>query len=402
MSQMEWNSMLPSLISLNEDLQKIQNEGISFDVRSGNFVADCVPYLTESKEIKAGILVFPMNMVDKIIKEPKEHTAFWVGGKPCEMDGTPIKGLGIAEMHNPLFDTIVSDYRFSCYPDKGMYPTYYDKILNYWRVITAPAVNTDPLACRKLKKQKLIKPTDSKLVYWDINSSRAHIAGLTDMFKGMKVAIIGLGGTGSYILDFIAKLPLDEIHLFDSDIFKQHNAYRAPGAAPSQILERNITKVQYLSEVYRQMNEAIVPHPEDINPDNKDFLLGMDFIFLCIDNAAVRNEIAHFLIQNNKKFVNSGIGVSLRDGGLAGIIRVSFGEPNQYQHLNDAFDATTEAGEEDLYRDNIQIAELNAFAAMESVFRWKQSLGFYQNSTITYDIEFVMNKNKIIYDDPTV
>ena len=402
MSQMEWNSMLPSLISLNEDLQKIQNEGISFDVRSGNFVADCVPYLTESKEIKAGILVFPMNMVDKIIKEPKKHTAFWVGGKPCEMDGTPIKGLGIVEMHNPLFDTIVSDYRFSCYPDKGMYPTYYDKILNYWRVITAPAVNTDPLACRKLKKQKLIKPADSKLVYWDINSSRAHIAGLTDMFKGMKVAIIGLGGTGSYILDFIAKLPLDEIHLFDSDIFKQHNAYRAPGAAPSQILERNITKVQYLSEVYRQMNEAIVPHPEDINPDNKDFLLGMDFIFLCIDNAAVRNEIAHFLIQNNKKFVNSGIGVSLRDGGLAGIIRVSFGEPNQYQHLNDAFDTTTEAGEEDLYRDNIQISELNAFAAMESVFRWKQSLGFYQNSTITYDIEFVMNKNKIIYDDPTV
>lgn len=58
--------------------------------------------------------------------------------------------------------------------------------------------------------------------------------------------------------------------------------------------------------------------------------------------------------------------------------------------------------EKDLYRDNIQIAELNAFAAMESVFRWKQSLGFYQNSTITYDIEFVMNKNKIIYDDPTV
>ena len=144
MSQMEWNSMLPSLISLNEDLQKILDEGISFDVRSGNFVADCVPYLTESKEIKAGILVFPMNMENQKILKPNDHTAYFIGGKPCEMDGAPIKGLGILEMRHPLFDTIVSNYRFSCYPDKGMYPTYYDKVINYWRVITAPAVNTDP------------------------------------------------------------------------------------------------------------------------------------------------------------------------------------------------------------------------------------------------------------------
>ena len=402
MSQMEWNSMLPSLISLNEDLQKIQDEGISFDVRSGNFVADCVPYLTESMEVKAGILVFPLNMNNKIIKKPTEHTAFWVGGKPCEMDGTPIKGLGIAEMHNPLFDDIISEFRFSCYPDKGMYPTYYDKVLNYWRVITAPAENTDHSACLALNRHKLVKPLDSKLVYWDINSTRAHIAGLTDMFKGMKIAIIGLGGTGSYILDFIAKLPLEEIHLFDSDVFKQHNAFRAPGAAAAHILEQNIPKVQYYNDLYRQMNEAIVPHPENINPDNKDYLLGMDFIFLCIDNAAVRNEIANYLIQHNKKFVNSGIGVSLREGGLAGIIRISYGEPNRYQYLNDAFDDTNEAGADDLYRDNIQIAELNAFAAMESVFRWKQSLGFYQDTVNTCDMQFIINKNKIIYDDPKI
>ena len=161
-------------------------------------------------------------------------------------------------------------------------------------------------------------------------------------------------------------------------------------------------KVQYLSNVYRQMNEAIIPHAENINPDNKTFLLGMDFVFLCIDNARVRNEIANYLIQNNKKFINSGIGVSLREGGLAGIIRISYGEPNRYDYLNDAFDETNEAGEDDIYRDNIQIAELNAFAAMESVFRWKQSMGFYQDVVKTYDLQFVIGKNKIIYNDPNI
>ena len=46
-----------------------------------------------------------------------------------------------------------------------------------------------------------------------------------------KVAIIGLGGTGSYILDMLAKTPVSEIHLFDGDDFLTHNAFRSPGAA---------------------------------------------------------------------------------------------------------------------------------------------------------------------------
>ncbi|WP_318271316.1 ThiF family adenylyltransferase [Sphingobacterium cellulitidis] len=41
-----------------------------------------------------------------------------------------------------------------------------------------------------------------------------------------KIAIIGLGGTGAYILDMVAKTPVKEIHLFDGDSFDQHNAFR--------------------------------------------------------------------------------------------------------------------------------------------------------------------------------
>ena len=34
---------------------------------------------------------------------------------------------------------------------------------------------------------------------------------------GWKVAVIGLGGTGSYLLDALAKCPVAEIHLYDDD-----------------------------------------------------------------------------------------------------------------------------------------------------------------------------------------
>jgi tRNA A37 threonylcarbamoyladenosine dehydratase len=51
------------------------------------------------------------------------------------------------------------------------------------------------------------------------------------------------GGTGSYVLDFVAKTPVKEIHLFDGDIFDQHNAFRAPGAPSGEELEQRLKKV---------------------------------------------------------------------------------------------------------------------------------------------------------------
>ena len=43
------------------------------------------------------------------------------------------------------------------------------------------------------------------------------------------MAIIGLGGTGSYILDFIARTHLERIALFDDDKVHVHTIFRIPG-----------------------------------------------------------------------------------------------------------------------------------------------------------------------------
>ena len=47
--------------------------------------------------------------------------------------------------------------------------------------------------------------------------ARAAIAPVQDRIRGQRIAIIGLGGTGAYLLDLIAKAPVSEIHLLDSD-----------------------------------------------------------------------------------------------------------------------------------------------------------------------------------------
>src|SRR5258707_11145027 len=72
---------------------------------------------------------------------------------------------------------------------------------------------------------------ESVFNYTETASDRVGIGALTELLAKDKVAIIGLGGTGSYILDLVAKTPVREIRIFDADEFLQHNAFRAPGAA---------------------------------------------------------------------------------------------------------------------------------------------------------------------------
>jgi ThiF family len=52
-----------------------------------------------------------------------------------------------------------------------------------------------------------------------------------DKLRLSRVVIVGLGGSGSHILDLIAKTRVRQIDLYDGDHFRRHNAFRSPGAA---------------------------------------------------------------------------------------------------------------------------------------------------------------------------
>ena len=71
--------------------------------------------------------------------------------------------------------------------------------------------------------------TDSVFNFQDTLTSRAEIGDLAALLKNDIIAIIGLGGTGCYLLDFLAKTPVKEIRGFDCDFYYVHNAYRSPG-----------------------------------------------------------------------------------------------------------------------------------------------------------------------------
>ena len=96
------------------------------------------------------------------------------------------------------------------------------------------------------------------------HEERAEIRIIQDRIRAQRVGIIGLGGTGSYIFDLLSKIPVREIHLFDSDVVKGHNLFRAPGA-PTAIeqpilLQERTFKVDYHFDKYDPLRKYIKVH----------------------------------------------------------------------------------------------------------------------------------------------
>ena len=376
-------------INLNEELSMLFDEGVQCSlVKETLIVVKAVPYINKETKLGFGTLIVKLDAVGASFIPPREHTAYWVGEQPCNSDGTVISGLVNGPNHTSFGDGIISDYFLSRKPveNGGRYTSYYEKVMQHINMISAPARAMYPAECSRGKTVLIKQSIDLPFEYGDTNASRANISGISECMEHQKVAIVGLGGTGIYLLDFLSKCPVDEIHLFDDDIFNNHNAFRAPGAASLEILNQQPVKVQYAADIYGHMKHGIIPHRTKITPENIYMLDDMDFVFICVDSCSVRTMIATYLADHGKAFVDSGLGLEQVNGHITGQVRVTSAVNDHYDHLKDALSSS--GNEDDPYASNIQIAELNCMAAILSVIRWKKLLGFYGDTSVQDDWNF--------------
>lgn len=393
--------MLPT--DHNEDLTRLRNEGIRYSIVKGTFlVVIDIPYLNSKVELKSGTLIVKLDMSGGSLISPIDHTAFWAGEHPCNMDGSYLVGLVSGPNRNSIGDGIVHDFFLSSKPitNGGKYESYYAKVKHYINMISNPARGKYPLECARIASGPVAcQGGELPFVYADTNASRANITGISESMEHQKLAIVGLGGTGMYLLDLLSKCPVEEIHLFDDDIFNNHNAFRAPGAASLDVLRSRPTKVRYAADIYGQMKRNVIPHCEKITPENICLLDDMSFIFICVDSSDVRNMIANYLIDRGKSFIDSGLGLEIVNGHIVGQVRVTSAINGHYDHLQDALSSQGE--NEGPYASNIQIAELNSLAAVLSVIRWKKLLEVYADTSSSDELNFVycVDTNNIIKPD---
>lgn len=388
--------MLQKLLDHSPDLQKLIQEGYELEIRGGYALVHHIPYVTSSKDINYGTLVCSLTLKGEATTKPSDHIMSFVGEMPCDKNGKEITSLVLEHRVQNYGYGIVIQHRFSNKPNGG-YPDYYEKFKRYADIISAPAMSLDK-SVRVNTYKSWDTNTKSVFKYKDTNSCKAGICVVTEKLTGQRIAIIGLGGTGSYILDFLAKTPIDEIHLFDGDIFMQHNAFRAPGAASEEDLSKCEYKVKYLSRVYSNMHTNIIPHSYFITEDCMNELDTMTFVFVSMDCTQEKRDIIGYLLEKNIPFIDTGIGLNCVDEQIGGLVRTTTILPTDVKACTvvDKYIPLDADPEEDLYKSNIQIAELNALNAIMAVMNYKKFIGFYQDQRMNYQSVYSVDVGEII------
>jgi hypothetical protein len=387
--------MSPALFSHNSDLKRLRDEGYFIQIQGGFLVMREVPYVDGQKQVRFGTLISSLTMAGDETRTPDTHVVFFDGDYPCRADGTPIQG--IAHQTNAAINLghgLTARQAFSSKPEGG-YTDYYHKMTSYAGILSGPAAVLKPGTTSKVFRC----PEDeenSVFNYIETASDRAGIGALTERLEDECVAIIGVGGTGSYVLDFVAKAPVREIRLFDADEFLQHNAFRAPGAASIEELREAPRKVDYLKRIYSRMHRGIVAHPVLLDATNLHLLDGVTFAFLSLDAGDSKLLIVQKLEAIGASFVDVGMGLELDEGSLGGILRVTASTPDHRDHVHQGRIPFVGGGANDLYSSNIQVADLNALNAVLAVVKWKKIRGFYRDLEREHHCTYTTDGNMLL------
>lgn len=393
--------MSQQLISRNPDLKRLRDEGFDLEVRLGHLLVKQVPYVDASRQIRRGTLVMVLDLNGENTRKPETHVALFVGDHPCHKDGTKIAQIEHGSARTKLGEDFFVDHSFSSKPRPEGYADYYEKVTTYALIISNPARALDATVTPTVFPAIPAGEDESVFNYIDTASSRAGITAQSSRLGVPKLGIIGLGGTGAYVLDLVSKTPAQEIHLFDGDQFSNHNAFRSPGAASLDELNAGLSKVEYFGKLYSQMHRHIVQHPTYINAENVGELAAMSFVFICIDKGKIKELIVSTLEASGVPFIDVGMGIDIDDNQqLGGIVRVTLSTPDNRGHVRGKQRISFADTEDGDYAKNIQIADLNALNAALAVIKWKKVFGFYRDlegelfSAYTVDGNCIVNEDK--------
>jgi hypothetical protein len=387
------------LIGRSPDLQRLRDDGYEVEVSKAYLLISHVPYVTSKRQVAYGTLISSLTLAGDVTSKPGDHVALWAGDFPCDSKGSQLVALvNNANAKEEIRPGLVATHSFSQKPSGG-YEDYYQKMNAYVRILEGEARVLEPNATARTHPVVRLTEEESVFCYLDTASSRAGIVPITTKLERGRIAIVGLGGTGAYVLDLVAKTPVGEIHLFDGDRFLQHNAFRSPGAPSCDDLERKETKVVWFAGIYSRMRRRIVPHPNYIDETSIAELGPMDFVFLCVDKGGPKRLMVNYLVDRGIPFIDVGMGLNIQDGALGGLVRITTSTQSYHDHLAARIPYTD--GEDNEYSRNIQIADMNALNAALAVIKWKKLWGFYLDLAGEHQTVFGISTNLLTNEEPS-
>ena len=370
--------MFQILVSHNNDLWRLVEKGYAVAFDSNHLVVRDIPYLGSESQLQIGAIVAKLVFIDQERVTQTDHQVFFAGSVPYGLDRKPILNLGGGPTQITLSEAskdVVVKRSFSNKPkNTGKFLDFFDKIESYVAIISGPAIElhgANPYTFRVVEDVA----SDSVFKFQDTLTSRAEITDLAAKFKDDVIAVIGLGGTGAHVLDFVVKTPVREIRAFDLNLFCVHNAFRSPGRLEQTELGQS--KAEVYRRRYENFRKGLSATPTFIDASCPDDLDGVTFAFVCVDKGSSRAGIFDLLIPKGIPFIDVGMGLNRTRGPLNGMLRTTYYSAEHSQKVRAKGLAPLVDSPDDLYQTNIQISELNALNACLAVIRFKQLRGFY-------------------------
>jgi molybdopterin/thiamine biosynthesis adenylyltransferase len=145
-----------------------------------------------------------------------------------------------------------------------------------------------------------------------------------------RVAVIGCGGLGGYVVEQLARLGVGTLVLVDPDVFEEHNLNRQLLSSPAHL---GRAKVEVGRERVAAVNPAVtvVAHRVAFARENgRELLAGSSAVVDALDNVLVRRELAATCRALALPFVHGAIAgwygqvaVQLPGGDLSPLLRAT-------------------------------------------------------------------------------
>ena len=137
-----------------------------------------------------------------------------------------------------------------------------------------------------------------------------------------RVLIVGCGGLGGFLLEYMIRLGVGEITAVDGDVFDESNLNRQLLSTEALL---GCSKAAAAAERARQINPqiSVIPVTEYFSEDNADELVkGQDLVLDALDNVAARLLLEDACARHNVPLVHGAI-----EGWMAqiGVIRPGSG-----------------------------------------------------------------------------
>ena len=382
--------MSNSLISHNDDLLALVKVGYRVKIRGAYLIVEGIPYVAECGGIKKADIVTSLELSENRTKPPGDHTVWWTGGMPYNADGESMETYlccGKWEDGYDIGEGITVYMRWSRKPLEGGtqrgYTDYKEKIETYVSEVAGQAESKQPgiLMTAKLGGDPEVE-SSTRFMYLNTSTYRDGTRGAEQNIEEEVVAVVGVGGSGSYLVDILAKTNIKELHLYDDDIMKQGNAFRVAGAARVEELGSGKSKVEWHLERYSEVRkDGLYIHPVKIDDENVECLKTCTTVFIAVDKLKVRRKIQRACDEMGVLHISVGIGLEMegeRNNEIGGMLKIELGYQAEKRSVEQE-DKSLEDEEDDVYGSNIQTAELNMLGAALAITEWKAIRGVYRN-----------------------